>query len=502
MRLPRRAQSEYQLKIEGHEPKIVWYKLPKELPQVTPPRREDDARPLRAEVKTKQAMVSSPENAPKKTQMVWTPAPEIAPKEIESPNIVAVRLPPRPFVEPSPPAPRPPAAKPLLAEAAPPIQMTVRPVELPMARLPPKLFVPPVITTLRVPDKVVATAADAPQLQAAIRAAELEISKLPPKPFVAPKTVTIPAPDKKVATAADAPEVGTGLVAGALDLSAPKLPARPFTAPPVVRTAGRGVDTSAALDLPANSPDLNVAVVGLNPLDKISALPAAPSPGAFSGGPVVRKEGATSEGDGKGISVPDLFVRGARDGKPDLIAQTYAAPTSKENLRAAIRREDLSGAVHAPPADVPALASGATRVSSAPDPRFIGREIFMMAIQMPQLTSYSGSWLMWYSDHTLHQTAMAPIAPPEAHRKVDPKYVASAVSERVEGRVTLACVIDRNGRVASVELLRGLDDRLNRSAMDALAKWEFYPATRSGVPVDVDVVVEIPFKLEPRVQRR
>ena len=109
---------------------------------------------------------------------------------------------------------------------------------------------------------------------------------------------------------------------------------------------------------------------------------------------------------------------------------------------------------------------------------------------------------MWYSDHTLHQTSMAPIAPPEAHRKVDPKYVASAVSERVEGRVTLACVIDKTGRVASVELLRGVDDRLNKSAVEALAKWEFYPATRNGVPVDVDVVVEIPFKLQPRVERR
>jgi protein TonB len=126
----------------------------------------------------------------------------------------------------------------------------------------------------------------------------------------------------------------------------------------------------------------------------------------------------------------------------------------------------------------------------------------MMAIQMPQLTSYSGSWLMWYSDHTLHEAGLAPISPPEAHRKVDPKYIASAVSERIEGRVTLACVIDKTGKVLSVELLKGIDDRLNRSAAEALSKWEFYPATRNGVPVEVDVVVEIPFKLEPRIERR
>jgi TonB family protein len=63
-------------------------------------------------------------------------------------------------------------------------------------------------------------------------------------------------------------------------------------------------------------------------------------------------------------------------------------------------------------------------------------------------------------------------------------------------------VIDKAGRVASVELLRGVDDRLNRSAEEALSKWEFYPATRNGVPLDVDVVVEIPFKLEPVIHRR
>ena len=409
LRLPRPAESEYKIKFEGHEPKIVWYKLKKELPEVTPPRRKADPLPLRAEVKAKQSIVSAPAHAPKKPQMVWTPAPEIAPKPIESANMVAVKLPPKAFVEPPPPTPRPPVAKPLVAEAA-------------------------------------------PQIAAAIAATNLAAPKLPPKPFAAPVATTPRVPDKAVATAADAP-------------------------------------------------DLNVAIVGLNPIDKMAALPAAPSPGAFSAGPVVRKEGAPSEGGGKGLSVPDLFVRAPRDAKPDLMAMVIAAPTSKDNLRAAMRKDDATGAVHAPPPESES-PKGATRVSSAPDPRFNGREIFMMAIQMPQLTSYSGSWLMWYSDHTLHQTAMAPIAPPEAHRKVDPKYVASAVSERVEGRVTLACVIDKTGRVASVELLRGVDDRLNKSAEEALAKWEFYPATRNGEPVDVDVVVEIPFKLQPRIERR
>src|SRR5881397_584101 len=73
-----------------------------------------------------------------------------------------------------------------------------------------------------------------------------------------------------------------------------------------------------------------------------------------------------------------------------------------------------------------------TKVSGAPDPRFNGRDVFMMAIQMPNLTSYSGSWLMWYADRTAREAGLAPIAAPVPHRKVDPKYVATAVEERVE----------------------------------------------------------------------
>jgi TonB family protein len=257
------------------------------------------------------------------------------------------------------------------------------------------------------------------------------------------------------------------------------------------------VDAPPTLDVASDSRVLNVAIVGLNPIDTRAPLPAASSPAEFSAGPKLRPDGAAAEGQGKSLSVPDLFVRSPREAKPDLLAQAYAAPTSKEMLRAVMSRGEpmTAPSVQAAPGSNP----GSTRVLSAPDPRFNGRDVYMMAIQMPNLTSYSGSWLMWYSDRTAREAGLSPVSPPVAHRKVDPKYVATAVEERIEGRVQLACVIDREGRVSTVELVRGADARLNRSAEDALAKWEFYPATRNGVPVEVDVLVEIPFKLAPRV---
>ena len=263
-------------------------------------------------------------------------------------------------------------------------------------------------------------------------------------------------------------------------------------------------DAGAAPALQAGSPQkasplsgmessLNLAVVGLNPA-QANAIPKGTRAAEFSGGPTPRTEGGTGAA-GKGLTVPDLFVAGADHGeaKPTLMARLNAAPTSPEALRG-MSKYAAPAAEHS----VAAPRSPATRVSSAPDPRFDGREVYTMAIQMPNITSYSGSWLMWYSGR---DAGRGPVAPPIAHRKVDPKYIATAAEDRVEGKVVLLCIIRQNGRVDHVELVRGIDGRLNQSAMEALAKWEFQPASRSGEPVDVDVMVEIPFHLAPRVPK-
>jgi TonB family protein len=507
IRLPRPSPSEYRQKIAGHEEKIVFYKFRRELPEVTPPKPDREKLPLRAEVKAAQSIISSPKDAPKTTRMIRTPAPEIAPAPMELPNVIAIKLPdppPRPFVPPD-------LVRPEIAKVEVPNAPDMKPDDLfradvKLTALPPKTFVEPAMA----PKPVAAApklAPDAPAVDAAaVRIALLPSSKLPPKPYIAPAPTARPALTKAV-TVADAPELAD--VAGASRAGAPvafssRLPPRPFTRPAAAPASGKGHDVEAppALDVPSNSRDLNIAIVGLNPNDKATALPSASSPGQFSAGPVLRPKGADAEGGGKGLSVPDLFVRGPKDKAAEMIARAYAAPTSEENLRAAMRNGEPMIPARVVPAPSSDSHAAATKVSGAPDPRFNGREVFMMAIQMPNITSYSGSWLMWYSDRTQREAGLAPIAPPIAHRKVDPKYVATAVEERIEGRVTLACVVDKQGHVAGVELVRGIDDRLNRSAEEALAKWEFYPATRKGEPVEVDVLVEIPFHLEPKIERR
>jgi TonB family protein len=472
IKLPEPSKSEYKQAIEGKETKLVWYEFKKQLPDVRPLQSKAETKPLRAKERAPQQIVASRKDAPKRTQIIQTDAPELKEtKQFELPNVLAVRMPQiaRPFVAPP--------------EAA-----------------------PPVVAKVTIPD--------APE----IRTQPLEALKLPDAPRITrrfqPPVVKVPVKLAEVAPAPEAPQLEARIDAGPPVNFSFKAPSRPFTAPPKAAPvaakvlqvdappslAGTGAMTTPNDILAANSPALNLAVVGLNPAAKAAALPSSSSPGQFSAGPKLRLDGADSAGDGKGLTVPDLYVAGTKSARPDLIAQSFAAPTSSQTLRAAAR---LAEPHAAPKEDAPESAHpGAIKVSNGPDKRFDGRDVYMMAIQMPNLTSYSGSWLMWYADRTAREAGLAPVAPPIAHRKVDPKYIAAAAADKIEGKVQLFCVIGKDGHVSNVELLRGLDDRLNQSAEEAMSKWEFTPASRHGEPVEVEVVVEIPFRLAPKTQVR
>jgi len=43
-------------------------------------------------------------------------------------------------------------------------------------------------------------------------------------------------------------------------------------------------------------------------------------------------------------------------------------------------------------------------------------------------------------------------------------------------------------------VLRGVEDRLDRFASDAVTQWKFEPATKNGVPVEVEATFQIPFR--------
>jgi TonB family protein len=301
------------------------------------------------------------------------------------------------------------------------------------------------------------------------------------------KVQTVDAPDLKPGAATP------GAVLKLLDQASHVMAFRPQPKPSLTASVGSMPDAPALQGTTAST--ANVAIVGLNPIDTLQRpVTEASRKAQLSAGPKVNLNGATSSGTSSGITVPDLTVRGSDPDAKALLAR--AMPPSMPSTAGALHE---AGNQHGRPLTSSEIARAGTPVSGPPDPdpRFLGRQVFSMAIQSPNLTSHQGSWLMWYADRAL-LTYKAIISAPQPIHKVDPKYIATAAEERIEGTVRLAFVIGHDGKVYDIQTVKGIDPRLDHSAMDALQKWTFTPAEREGKPIDVDAVVEIPFRLAPR----
>jgi TonB family protein len=247
---------------------------------------------------------------------------------------------------------------------------------------------------------------------------------------------------------------------------------------------------------PAAAGAESFAIASLEP-SKFTEVPAPPASheAGFSGAPEAHPENAGAVSNERAaLVVPNLTAAGGvRDALPTV------APAPDTSARSRLLAELRSPAIPHPPVGASPNAPYALRVSSAPDPRLDGRVVYAMAIQMPNVTSYSGSWMVWFAERIARPgEPPANIRLPEPRHKVDPAYIRSAVDQRIEGVVKLAAVIGKDGRVDRIELLSGIDNRLDESAVEALGKWLFEPALRDGAPIEVDAVFEVPFRVAPK----
>jgi TonB family protein len=156
----------------------------------------------------------------------------------------------------------------------------------------------------------------------------------------------------------------------------------------------------------------------------------------------------------------------------------------------------------------------ATKLSEAERTVFGNRKFYSLTLNMPNLNSAGGSWVIRFAEleHDSNSSgsnnhdsnspganaAAADLTQPAATRKVDPAYPMQLMRENVAGIVILYAVIHANGSVGNVRVLRGVDDRIDQFASQAVAQWQFQPATKNGVPVDVEATFRIPFR-PPRV---
>jgi protein TonB len=143
-------------------------------------------------------------------------------------------------------------------------------------------------------------------------------------------------------------------------------------------------------------------------------------------------------------------------------------------------------------------AESVANLSPAERAIFGDRKFYSVRLNMPNLNSSGGSWVIRFAERDGASNGANPpsedVSQPMATRKVDPAYPLQLMHENVHGTVILYAVIRSDGTVGNVRVLRGVDNRLDRYATEALAQWQFQPAMKNGSPVDVEATFQIPFR--------
>jgi protein TonB len=85
---------------------------------------------------------------------------------------------------------------------------------------------------------------------------------------------------------------------------------------------------------------------------------------------------------------------------------------------------------------------------------------------------------------------------PVAINRAKPDYTELARKAHVNGVVVVEAIVNRQGEVEQVKVLKGLPMGLSEQAVDAVKKWRFKPGTLNGEPVDVIFTLTVTFTLD------
>jgi len=256
---------------------------------------------------------------------------------------------------------------------------------------------------------------------------------------------------------------------------------------------------------PVAPPQGNLAArVSISPEGKQPGVPGGSpngTPGATGGvGGNPSSGGGTATGTGK--SGIDISISGGNPAANSAISGLGASPKISAP---APRKLITSPDPHTKPDDAPERTGPPNFASlpagAQPEQIFASKKIYKMLVNMPNLNSATGSWILNFSELRTGsegpRSATSEVSAPGPLKKVDPKYPPTLINEHVEGEVVLYAVIRTDGSVDSIQLVRGIDDQLDANAMRALSQWKFRPATKQGIPIELEAIVHIPFHAPP-----
>lgn len=286
----------------------------------------------------------------------------------------------------------------------------------------------------------------------------------------------------------------------------PLLPVNPMSAP---RGAAHKSDANAAAPEIAGRAGENETLIALSaapapamppaiPAGNLSARVSISPDGQKPGVPAGTASGNAAAGGGRGPE--GIFIGGGKSAETAPASGLGIGSIARTVPRARLapdRSKSLS-------ADAEGAARSAPKLGLTPQQVLGSKRVYTLHVNMPNLTSASGSWILNFAELNDAEPgdvprlgmpdAAAGLAGPIAVRKVDPKYPPELRSSHVDGEVVLYAIIRKDGSVDSIELVHSVDPSLDANAMEALAQWKFRPAEKSGEPVDLEAVVHIPFR--------
>ena len=486
--------------------KVDYYPVSEYLPPINTGDREA-MKPRKGEPKlARQEILSVPPQPDNNHQTIVTPPNVKLNRDVPLPNIVAWT-----------PVP---ATQPIAASARSASQLKVQQFEPQVVAPTPDISgaKPKLLLPKELQPTVVEPAADISQVKP-----KLQVPALPQPSVVEP------------ALSADQLKLKSGQINMAQmepQVAAPKLPF------PAQRASGTGEPTpgkpansagsgAAASAPPGPAPNVQglspskgqgqLIALGLNPAEVKGPIevPSGNRSGEFHASPGGKADASgtpnvtgSGSGSGKNSGAGNGLPPGISVGTPPPGATTsaVAGPPTKSPATSSpddeARRRTMAAAMnpsvptvrdHQPPPPPPTLSDDLDR--SIEQRVFGNKKYYKLIMNMPNLTSATGSWIIHFAE--LKQTDdKSTLAAPVATSKVDPAYPPDVLRDKIEGTVTLYAIIRADGSVDDVKVLNSLDSRLDETAARALGRWHFRPGTRNGEPVALEAVVEVPFRMK------
>jgi hypothetical protein len=432
----------YEQMIEPHQDRIVWYHL-QEIPKIFPESPSEPDR-IRAERLNTDVIIHNAPDAAHDDRLVWRAPDRKAPdQKALAADMIAVE------------------------RGADATSKPERPIEPKAAS----------VETKSAPKPFVAPVAPPPAAAAQIRLVEA-----PPSPDI-PK-LAIPDTDVSALTAG-----------GKVKYSRRFVPPPPAERTPLAETAGGNLPFDApSLPGSGGASDINALIVNTLHAGPIDVAP--PRQSAISAGPLAGNQ----SGGRSGTQIAGVTVI-PRTSAVDTVEASSKSPIIgplKRPIEPAIgsqpyvttRIAPLEHTLSAP------LPPSARTIPKSIEARFQGRVVYTILLPMKGLPGYAGDWIIWFAERPPVDGggSAAPMRAPLPLRK--PMQAGAAVAVP-PGVVRLSASMKKDGKIDSVAVIGGAAGAEDAAVRD-IETWEFLPAMRNREPVDIDLILEIPFGISPR----